>query len=64
MGGGREITLTRFAEDESASVQNTMYKMSEQILAAVPDVELVNYSLPNKHFFELGTLSHQSLIYA
>jgi urate oxidase len=52
----REITLKLFAEDESASVQNTMYKMSEQILAAVPELETVTYSLPNKHYFEHGTL--------
>lgn len=51
----REITLSTFAKDESASVQNTMYKMCEQILAAVPMVKAVDYSLPNKHYFEIGT---------
>ena len=50
----REITLDTFAKDESASVQNTMYKMCEQILAAVPTVNAVDYSLPNKHYFEIG----------
>ena len=50
----REITMSTFATDDSASVQNTMYKMCEQILAAVPDVEAVDYSLPNKHYFEIG----------
>ncbi len=50
----REITLTTFATDDSASVQNTMYKMCEQILTAVPGVEAVDYSLPNKHYFEIG----------
>lgn len=54
----RDITLKLFAEDESASVQNTMYKMCEQILAAVPNVETVIYSLPNKHYFELGKFIH------
>ena len=53
----RNITLKLFAEDESASVQNTMYKMCEQILAAVPDVDNVTYSLPNKHYFEVGKLA-------
>ena len=52
----RNITLDTFAKDESPSVQNTMYKMSEQILAAAPLVESVDYSLPNKHYFEIGTL--------
>ncbi len=51
----RDITMKTFAIDDSASVQNTMYKMCEQILAAAPEVELANYSLPNKHYFEIGT---------
>lgn len=50
----RAITMKTFAEDESPSVQNTMYKMCEQILEAVPEVVLTNYSLPNKHYFEIG----------
>jgi len=50
----RRITLDLFAKEESPSVQATMYKMSEQILAAAPDVESVDYALPNKHYFEIG----------
>lgn len=50
----RAITMKTFAEDESPSVQNTMYKMCEQILDAVPETELTSYSLPNKHYFEIG----------
>lgn len=50
----RNITMKMFAEDESASVQNTMYKMGELILEAAPGTERVNYSLPNKHYFEIG----------
>jgi urate oxidase len=50
----RNITIDTFAKDSSASVQNTMYKMCEQILEAVPAVEQVEYSLPNKHYFEIG----------
>ncbi|EOD47991.1 putative urate oxidase protein [Neofusicoccum parvum] len=49
----KAITLDTFAKDSSASVQNTMYKMSDQILAAAPLVETVSYSLPNKHYFEI-----------
>jgi len=52
----RNITMKTFAEDDSASVQNTMYKMCEQILNAAPSVEAVDYSLPNKHYFEIGKL--------
>lgn len=58
----RGITMKVFAEDNSASVQATMYKMSELILAAEPKVEHVTYALPNKHYFEIGkssNLTHQ-----
>ncbi|KAK7524654.1 hypothetical protein IWZ03DRAFT_367735 [Phyllosticta citriasiana] len=48
-----KIILETFATDNSASVQNTMYKMCEQILAAAPLVETVSFSLPNKHYFEV-----------
>lgn len=50
----RRITLKTFAEENSPSVQNVMYKMSQYILDAVPDVQGVEYTLPNKHYFELG----------
>jgi len=49
----RKITLETFAKENSPSVQNTMYLMGEQILEAVPKVEAVDYSLPNKHYFEI-----------
>ncbi|KAI9786142.1 MAG: hypothetical protein M1839_007552 [Geoglossum umbratile] len=57
----RDITIRTFAEDDSASVQNTMYKMCDQILAAVPDVAAVDYSLPNKHYFEIDMSWHKGL---
>jgi urate oxidase len=50
----RGIILKTFATDDSASVQNTMYKMCEQILEAVPEVDKTGFSLPNKHYFEIG----------
>lgn len=59
----RSITMKVFAEDNSASVQATMYKMSELILAAEPLIEHVSYALPNKHYFEIGEFKHlQSLL--
>jgi urate oxidase len=57
----REITMKTFAEDDSASVQNTMYKMCEQILEVDPSVEAVDYSLPNKHYFEVDLSWHHGL---
>ncbi|PYI30147.1 uricase [Aspergillus indologenus CBS 114.80] len=57
----REITLKTFAEDNSASVQNTMYKMAEQILERQPLLETVEYALPNKHYFEIDLSWHKGL---
>jgi urate oxidase len=50
----RAVTLKIFAEDDSASVQATMYKMAAQILETVPEIDTVVYALPNKHYFEIG----------
>lgn len=58
----RTITIKTFAIDSSASVQNTMYKMCDQILGAVPAVAAVDYSLPNKHYFEIGQSSVNALL--
>jgi urate oxidase len=52
----RTITMNTFAVENSTSVQNTIYKLCEQVLDAVPGVETVDYSLPNKHYFEVGML--------
>lgn len=57
----REITFRLFATESSPSVQNTMYKMCEEILAAEPYVEAVDYSLPNKHYFEIDLSWHHGL---
>ncbi|KAJ5724624.1 Uricase [Penicillium malachiteum] len=55
----RNITLKVFAEDNSASVQATMYKMGELILDAAPLVETVEYALPNNHYFEIDLSWHK-----
>lgn len=60
----RDITFKTFAHDNSASVQNTMYKMSDQILAAQPLVEVVDYSLPNNHYFEIGMSSSPPRVFS
>jgi urate oxidase len=57
----RDITMKTFAEDDSASVQNTMYKMCGLILDTEPSVEAVDYSLPNKHYFEIDLSWHHGL---
>lgn len=50
----RKITMETFANENSPSVQATMYKMCERILTAIPRVDDVDYTLPNKHYFEKG----------
>jgi len=57
----RNITMKTFAEEDSPSVQNTMYKMCEYIMDAVPEVENVDYSLPNRHYFEIDLSWHKGL---
>ncbi|TGO09527.1 hypothetical protein BTUL_0162g00040 [Botrytis tulipae] len=57
----RNITMKTFAEENSPSVQNTMYKMCGSILEAVPEVDTVDYSLPNKHYFEVDLSWHKGL---
>ncbi|KJA25137.1 hypothetical protein HYPSUDRAFT_38099 [Hypholoma sublateritium FD-334 SS-4] len=46
----RTATLETFAVDESASVQATLYKMAQRIIAENAHVSTVSYSLPNKHY--------------
>lgn len=58
----RDITLTLFANENSPSVQNTMYKMADRILGENPEVTEVEYTLPNKHYFECGK-SHSSCLW-
>jgi urate oxidase len=50
----RDITVETFAEESSASVQDTTYKMGGLVLDAARGVEKVTYKLPNKHYFEIG----------
>ncbi|KAI5928685.1 uricase [Camillea tinctor] len=57
----RAITMKTFAEENSPSVQATMYKMCEQILEVAPETESVTYALPNKHYFEIDLSWHKGL---
>ncbi|KAF2964643.1 hypothetical protein GQX73_g8931 [Xylaria multiplex] len=57
----RAITLKTFAEEDSPSVQNTMYKMCDKILEAAPEVASVTYALPNKHYFEIDLSWHKGI---
>ncbi|KAH6661071.1 hypothetical protein BKA67DRAFT_511375 [Truncatella angustata] len=57
----REITFKTFAEENSPSVQGTMYLMCEKILEAAPETATVSYALPNKHYFEIDLSWHKGI---
>ncbi|KAI1971806.1 hypothetical protein LOZ55_006068 [Ophidiomyces ophidiicola] len=57
----RDISLRLFAQDDSASVQNTMYKMAREVVNTETLLNTVSYSLPNKHYFELDLSWHKNL---
>lgn len=46
----KATTLEIFAEDDSASVQATLYKTAEKVLADNALVADITYKLPNKHY--------------
>lgn len=49
----RNGTLDIFALDESASVQATLFKMGQRVIAENAGVESVTYKLPNKHYIPI-----------
>lgn len=50
----RNGTLDIFALDESASVQATLFKMGQRVIAENAGVESVTYKLPNKHYIPVN----------
>jgi urate oxidase len=45
----RQVLLESFAAHDSASVQHTMYAMGNAVLAEIPDVDVIQLIMPNKH---------------
>jgi len=45
----RTIVLEAFGDHYSPSVQFTLHRMGEAVLAARPEVQRISFSLPNKH---------------
>jgi urate oxidase len=45
----RETMLHTFADHDSKSVQQTLYAMAQSALGAVPDIDDVEITMPNKH---------------
>jgi urate oxidase len=54
--GVRDTILATFDDHYSPSVQLTLYRMGEAVLAAHPDVQRISFSLPNTHhlLYDLG----------
>jgi urate oxidase len=54
--GVRDTVLASFGDHFSPSVQFTLHRMGDAVLAAYPAVERIRFSLPNKHhlLYDLG----------
>ncbi|KAG2121118.1 hypothetical protein DEU56DRAFT_112253 [Suillus clintonianus] len=50
----RDATLDIFALDASASVQATLFKMGQRVIAENAGVDSVTYKLPNKHYIPIN----------
>jgi urate oxidase len=48
------LGLRVFGEEYSPSVQRTLFRMGEEMLAAVPEIQRVRLSMPNKHYLPLN----------
>jgi urate oxidase len=48
-GQARRAMTETFATHDSRSVQQTLYAMGEALLARVPEISSVSFSLPNRH---------------
>ncbi|KAJ7785155.1 hypothetical protein DFH07DRAFT_864385 [Mycena maculata] len=60
----RTATLALFAADNSASVQATLYRMAQRVLAQNAGVQHVAYALPNKHYIpvDMAYLGVENLV--
>ncbi|KAJ7661916.1 hypothetical protein DFH06DRAFT_1088425 [Mycena polygramma] len=60
----RKVTLDTFASDNSASVQATLFRMAQLIIAQNAHVQTVSYALPNKHYIpvDMAYLGVENLV--
>jgi urate oxidase len=58
----RAVILTSFGDHYSPSVQFTLHRMGDAVLAARPEVERISFSLPNKHhlLFDLARFGREN----
>ncbi|CAH7676351.1 hypothetical protein BY996DRAFT_4586091 [Phakopsora pachyrhizi] len=57
----RETTLETFANDKSASVQATVFKMCRIILNDQRHIRCISYRLPNKHYVPVDLSWHENI---
>lgn len=49
-----DIMIAEFATTYSYSVQDSMYRMGEKVLAAIPEITEVSFAMPNKHYIPIN----------
>ncbi|HJF13493.1 MAG TPA: urate oxidase [Enteractinococcus helveticum] len=47
----KEIILATFTDHYSYALQHTLYQMAEKVIAAIPQIDEIKFSCPNKHHF-------------
>jgi len=60
--GVRETIFSVFANTYSPSVQSTVYRMGEAVLAKVPEIDELHFALPNQHnwTFDLAKINESN----
>ncbi|GJE17122.1 factor-independent urate hydroxylase [Methylobacterium marchantiae] len=48
------ILIEVFATTYSSSVQDSMYRMGEAVLAAIPEIAEIAFAMPNKHYIPIN----------
>ncbi|MBX9930995.1 MAG: urate oxidase [Methylobacterium sp.] len=49
-----EMLIAVFAATYSPSVQDSMYRMGEAVLAAIPEISEIRFAMPNKHYIPIN----------
>lgn len=47
----KNIIMSTFTDHYSYALQHTLYQMAEKVIAAVPEIDEIKFSCPNKHHF-------------
>jgi len=52
-----DILIEVFGTTYSAGVQDSMYRMGEAVLAAIPEIAEIGFAMPNKHYIPINLTS-------